>query len=223
LTNKVWVSWSSGKDSAFALNELMKLGKFEVTKLVTTINETFERVAMHSVRETLLIRQAEELKLPLHRIKLPHPCSNEIYESCMGEALNEAKRNDVSYMMFGDLFLEDIRQYRIKMLEGAGITPLFPIWKRPTAILAQEMIASGFKAVITCVDPKKLSPSFAGRKFDESFLKDLPKGIDPCGENGEFHTFVYDAPIFEKPINVEVGEIVEREGFIFADVYAKEP
>jgi uncharacterized protein (TIGR00290 family) len=222
MSHKTWISWSSGKDSAFALNELRKQGQYEITGLLTTVNETFERVAMHSVRETLLIRQAEELGLPLHRIKIPHPCSNEIYEKQMHKAILEAKKQGVTHMMFGDLFLEDIRQYRERMLEPNGITPIFPIWQRPTNVLAQEMIASGFKAVVTCIDPKQLPASFAGRRFDQTFLNDLPKEVDPCGERGEFHTFVYAGPVFQNPINIKVGEIIEREGFIFTDINSVE-
>ncbi len=218
MLHKTWVSWSSGKDSAFALHQLRKQKEFEVTGLLTTINDTFQRVAMHSVREALLMRQAKELSLPLHRVKIPYPCSNEIYEKQMLGAIEEARRQGVSHMMFGDLFLEDIRTYREKRLEYTGITPVFPIWKRPTDILAREMIASGVKAIITCVDPKQLPASFAGRQFDERFLTDLPKGVDPCGERGEFHTFVYDGPMFQNSINVRAGEIIERDGFVFADV-----
>lgn len=214
----LWVSWSSGKDSAFALYELLRENKYNVTGLLTTVNETFGRVAMHSTREELLIEQAKELSIPLIQIKIPCVCSNEIYEQQMRLAITDAQNQGVTHMMFGDLFLEDIRKYRKNMLCLTGITPVFPLWQRPTKQLALEMIESGFKAIIVCVDPKQLSPSFAGREFNKDFLRDLPMGVDPCGENGEFHTFVYDGPIFKKFMDVVVGEVVERDGFMFADV-----
>lgn len=215
----IWMSWSSGKDSAFALYELRKDPRVNVVALLTTINETHERVAMHAVRDKLLGRQAEEMGLKLHRIKIPAGCTNEIYEARMKEAIAIAAHEGVTHMAFGDLFLEDIKNYRETMLKPTGMAAIFPLWKRPTAKLAREMIAIGQKAIITCVDPKKLPASFAGREFDESFLNDLPATVDPCGENGEFHSFVYDSPLFKKPIPVQVGEVVERDGFIFADVF----
>ena len=219
----IWISWSSGKDSAFALYELLRQSEFEVTGLMTTINEAFGRVAMHSTREELLVKQAEEIARPLVRIKIPYPCANEIYEKQVNESIDEAKRKGVTHMMFGDLFLDDIRKYREEMLRPTGITPVFPLWQRQTKRLAVEMIESGFKAIVTCVDPRQLSPSFAGREFDESFLRNLPLGVDPCGERGEFHTFVYDGPIFRNPIKIKVGEIVARDGFVFADVMPFHP
>jgi len=212
------MSWSSGKDSAYTLYELRKNSEIEVVGLLTTINETHQRVAMHAVREELLVEQARELELPLELVKIPYGCQNELYEARMHEAIDRAINKGVNCIAFGDLFLEDIRHYREKMLSGKSISPLFPIWKRPTNSLAREMIASGLKAIITCVDPKKLSPTFAGREFSASFLDDLPEGIDPCGENGEFHSFVYDSPLFKNPLSVQLGEVIERDGFVFADV-----
>jgi len=215
---RAWMSWSSGKDSAFALHEVRQQAAVEIIGLLTTVTETFERVAMHAVLETLVERQAEELGLPLYRVKIPSPCPNQIYESRITEAIEQAKREQVTHMVFGDLFLEDIRRYRETMLAPTGVRPLFPLWQRPTRALAQAMLASGLKAVITCVDPRQLSPAFAGRRFDESFLSDLPESVDPCGERGEFHTFVYDGPMFRHPVPIDVGDIVERDGFVFADV-----
>ncbi|MDR3606719.1 MAG: adenine nucleotide alpha hydrolase [Oligoflexia bacterium] len=215
---KAWMSWSSGKDSAFALYELSRQPDIRTVGLLTTVNETHERVAMHAVRDELLARQADELGLPLHRVKIPHGCSDELYASRMREAVAAAVKAGVTHMAFGDLFLEDIKTYRETMLASTPIQPLFPLWKRPTQDLAIEMIAAGQKAIITCVDPKKLPAHFAGREFDRSFLADLPPGVDPCGENGEFHSFVYDSPGFKRAIPVRVGEVVGREGFVFADL-----
>jgi uncharacterized protein (TIGR00290 family) len=215
---KVWMCWSTGKDSAFALFELRKQPDIAITGLLTTVNETHHRVAMHAVRENLLQQQAEALTLPLYRVPVPYGCCNELYESRMAQAVSIAIHEGVTHMAFGDLFLADVRQYRERMLLPTAIQPLFPLWGRPTRSLAEEMIATGQKAVITCVDPKKIPATFAGRKFDSSFLCDLPPEIDPCGENGEFHSFVYDSPLFKSPVPIQQGEIVERDGFIFADV-----
>ena len=212
------MSWSSGKDSAFALRELKMQPDIDVLGLVTTVNETHDRVAMHAVRDELLDLQAKALGLSLLRVKIPHGCSNELYEARMMKAIDSAIVSKISHMAFGDLFLKDVREYREKMLQPTSVRPLFPIWGRKTIDLAQEMIAIGQKAVITCVDPQKLSASFVGREFDSAFLADLPMGVDPCGENGEFHSFVYDSPIYKKPIRIKVGQVVEREGFIFADL-----
>jgi uncharacterized protein (TIGR00290 family) len=212
------MSWSSGKDSAFALFELKKHSKFTVVGLLTTVNETHERVAMHAVREELLIRQAEELGLPIFQVKIPYGCSNELYGERMSEAIVSAVNESVTHMAFGDLFLEDVKEFRVKMLKSTSISPVFPLWNRPTHSLAEEMIRAGQKAIITCVDPRKLPSTFVGREFDRTFLADLPQNVDPCGENGEFHSFVYDSPLFRRPIPVRVGEIVERDGFVFADV-----
>jgi uncharacterized protein (TIGR00290 family) len=216
MTTRAWMSWSSGKDSTFAL-QCVPPG-LEVTKLLVTVNEEADRVAMHAVRRSLLEQQADRLGLPLHVVPIPSPCPNEVYEARMGEALGVAAREGVSAMVFGDLFLEDVRRYREQALAPTGIEPVFPLWSRPTDALAHEMVAAGVRAVLTCVDPAQLSPSFAGRQFDEDLLHDLPAGVDPCGERGEFHTFVWDAPSFSSPIAIRTGERVNRDGFEFCDV-----
>jgi uncharacterized protein (TIGR00290 family) len=217
---KVAVSWSSGKDSAWSLHLLRQDPKVEVVALFTTLNEQFDRVAMHAVRRELLELQAESLGLPLWTVPLPWPCSNEEYETRMRHLCARAISEGIEAMAFGDLFLTDIRAYREKQLAGTGLEPLFPVWQIPTAELARTMIASGLRAKITCVDPRVLPANFAGRDFDSRFLAALPANIDPCGENGEFHSFVYDGPGFRRPIPVSVGEIVERDGFVFADLTA---
>ncbi len=215
---KLWMSWSSGKDSAFALAELLSGNDFEVTGLFTSINATYERVAMHSTRLELLNQQAKELCLPLELVHLPANCTNEIYEHQMKILIEKAKANGVTAMGFGDLYLKDVRDYRIRQLAGSGIRAVFPLWGRPTKALAEEMIVAEFGAVLTCIDPKKLPRSFAGRHFNSDTLAKLPEGVDPCGENGEFHSFVYKSPNFQNAIPISVGEVVEREGFVFADV-----
>lgn len=193
-------------------------GDFEITALITTINRTHNRVAMHAVREALLDAQAAATGLPLIKVRIPSPCPNEIYERAMSEAMAQARSEGVTHMVFGDLFLEDIRKYREENLAKCGIAPVFPLWGRDTRILAQEMLAAGLSAYLTCVDPKKLDASFAGRPFDKELLADLPASVDPCGENGEFHTFACAGPMFASPIRISVGEIVHREGFVFADL-----
>lgn len=218
---RVALSWSSGKDSAWSLHLLQQDPSIEVVALVTTLNGEFDRVAMHAVRRELLERQAESVGIPLWTVPLPWPCSNEQYESRMRDLCTRALDAGVEAMAFGDLFLADIRAYREKQLAGTGLEPLFPVWQTPTADLARTMIASGLRAKITCVDPKVLPAEFAGRDFDSQFLVDLPSGIDPCGENGEFHSFVYDGPEFRQAMKVAVGEIVERDGFVFADICLK--
>jgi uncharacterized protein (TIGR00290 family) len=215
---RVALSWSSGKDSAWALHLLRQSPEMEVVALITTFNQAFDRVAMHAVRRELVELQAELIGIPLWPVDLPWPCSNEIYEAQMSRVCERAIAERVEAMAFGDLFLRDIRAYRERQLEGTGLKPLFPLWEIPTADLAGEMIAGGLKAKITCVDPKKLDRSFAGRDFDTAFLADLPPHVDPCGENGEFHSFVYDCPAFKQAIEVVTGEIVDRDGFTFADV-----
>lgn len=215
---KALVAWSSGKDSAYALYETLRRGAFEVAGVLTTLTAGFERVSMHGVREALLDRQAQELGLVCHKVRIPFPCPNELYEARMGEAMAEAKSRGISHVVFGDLFLEDIRAYRIDRLAAAGLTASFPLWGRDTGSLAHEMLACGLEAVVTCVDPKQLDASFAGRRFDERFLAELPPGVDACGENGEFHTVVVAGPMFRRPIEVQVGSRVERDGFVFADV-----
>jgi uncharacterized protein (TIGR00290 family) len=212
------MSWSSGKDSTLALHEARSAGEVEVTGLLTTVNSTAGRVAMHAVRQLLLEAQAAALGLPLHVVELPWPCPNEVYEQRMSAAVDTARQQGVERMVFGDLFLEDIRAYREASLAGTGITPVFPLWQRPTAALAREMLARGIRAVITCVDPAQAPASLAGRWYDEALLAALPVGVDPCGENGEFHTFVADGPGFAYPLEVSIGETVERDGFVFTDV-----
>lgn len=217
-TPKAFVSWSSGKDSAFALHEARRLGVAEIVGVLTTINEVYDRVAMHGVRSALLDRQIAALGLPAIKVPLPSPCANEVYEARMAEACLRIKAQGVDHMVFGDLFLEDIRLYRERQLATAGMEGLFPLWKRDTRELAQQMIALGIEAHLVCVDPRHLGRRFAGRKFDRGLLRDLPEGVDWCGENGEFHTVVSAGPMFSAPIPVSVGEIVERDGFVFADV-----
>ena len=215
---KVALSWSSGKDSAWSLHLLRQDPSVEVVALITTINEQFDRVAMHAVRRELLEQQAASAGLPLWKVPLPWPCSNEQYEARMRDVCARAVAQGVSAIAFGDLFLADIRSYREKKLEGTGLEPIFPVWQIPTCELALRMIAAGLRAKITCIDPKILPPELAGREFDEAFLADLPATVDPCGENGEFHSFVYDGPMFRHPVQVQAGEVVERDGFVFADL-----
>ena len=211
---KTLLSWSSGKDSAWALHTLRNDPRYEVVGLVTTINGAADRVAMHAVRTELLRAQAAAVGVPLRLIEIPSPCSNDEYEAAMGKCVAEAVSEGVDCFAFGDLFLEDIRAYREQKLGPTGITPIFPIWGHDTRELAQEMIASGLRARITCVDPRVMPREFAGRDFSLS----LPDGVDPCGERGEFHTFAYDGPMFQAPVGIASGEIVERDGFVFADL-----
>lgn len=212
------MSWSSGKDSAWSLHRLRLAGEHQVVGLITTVNEVHERVAMHAVRVKLLEAQARAAGLPLTVVPLPHPCPNGEYEARMDAALREARARGVEGVAFGDLFLEDIRAYRVAQLAPVGLTPVFPLWGEPTGPLSREMVDGGLRAIITCVDPRQLDPAFAGRAFDHALLDALPAGVDPCGENGEMHSFVWDGPMFSAPIPVEGGEVVEREGFVFADV-----
>jgi uncharacterized protein (TIGR00290 family) len=215
---RTWLSWSSGKDSAWALHMLRTRGDAQVVGLLTTLNQEAGRVAMHAVREELLDAQAAAAGLPLIKVFLPHPCSNAVYEDAMRGAIARAKADRITHMAFGDLFLEDVRRYRETMLAGTGIQPMFPLWGQPTGQLADRMIAAGLRACLICVDPKQLSPAFAGRTFDEWLLKDLPGGVDPCGEHGEFHTFAHAGPMFEEPISIMPGDVVTRDGFVFADL-----
>jgi uncharacterized protein (TIGR00290 family) len=219
-SKKVLLSWSSGKDSAWALNVLRQRDNLEVVGFLTTFNEAFDRVAMHAVRRELVEAQAAAAGLPLVPVMLPYPCSNEIYEERMKVALAEAKSKGVTHVAFGDLFLEDIREYRLRLLEGTGLEPLFPIWTtaEDTPDLARQMLDAGLQAILTCIDPKQLDKKFVGRQYDEQFLAELPTGVDPCGERGEFHTFCYRCPQFQTEILVTVGDVVEREGFWFADL-----
>ena len=212
------MSWSSGKDSTFALHVARTTDDIDVVALLTTVNSTADRVAMHAVRRVLLEAQAASLGLPLHVVDLPWPCPNEVYEQRMTDAIRTAEEAGVERMVFGDLFLPDIRAYRELHLADTGLSPVFPLWQRPTKLLAQEMLRAGVRAVLTCVDPSQLAPEFVGRWFDADLLAELPDGVDPCGEHGEFHTLVVDGPGFSYPLDVTVGEVVERDGFVFADV-----
>ncbi|MFZ0699729.1 MAG: diphthine--ammonia ligase [Thermoplasmata archaeon] len=212
------VSWSSGKDSAYSLHRARRAAELEIVGLLTTITETFARVSMHGVRQELLARQTEAAGLPLYPVSIPFPCPNAIYEERMRQMIARLRADGVSRIVFGDLYLEEIRSYREDRLRGSGIRPVFPLWGRATRDLAHEMIASGMRATIVAVDPRKLSGGFAGRSFDEDLLRELPAGIDPCGENGEFHTFVTDGPMFRHPIAVRAGAVVERDGYVFADL-----
>lgn len=215
---KAFLSWSSGKDSAWTLHCLRQAGEVEVVGLLTTVNAKASRVAMHAVRETLLEAQAEAAGLPLTKVMIPHPCPNEVYEAAMAKAVADMLAQGIEVIAFGDLFLEDVRAYREEKLAGSGMDPIFPLWGRPTAELAEEMLAGGLRAILTCVDPKQLDARFTGRTFDAELLAELPAGVDPCGEKGEFHSFVTDGPMFKQPIAVQSGEVVHRDGFAFADV-----
>jgi uncharacterized protein (TIGR00290 family) len=215
---KAILSWSSGKDSAFALHEARQSGEVDIVGLLTTVTSAFGRVSMHGVREALLDRQAEAVGLPCWKVPIPSPCPNEVYERAMASVLTEVGRLGVSHVVFGDLLLEDLRRYREDKLAQIGMSAVFPLWMRDTAVLAREMIAAGLRATITCIDPRKLAHSFAGRSFDSAFLADLPPGVDPCGENGEFHSFASAGPMFSHAIETVVGDVVERDGFVFADV-----
>ena len=216
---KVLVSWSTGKDSAWMLHVLKQQHPEAAAGLLTTTNQAFDRVAMHAVRRELLDAQAAATGLPLHVVPLPWPCSNEQYESIMRTAIAGFVADGFTHVAFGDLFLEDVRQYREDRLAGSGLEPLFPIWKtKPTRDLAHDMIEAGLKARLTCIDPRTLDRSFAGRAFDEQLLNDLPAGIDPCGENGEFHSFAFAGPMFTEEITVTVGDTVDRDDFVFSDL-----
>ena len=215
---KALLSWSSGKDAAWSLHVLRQQGEVEVVGLLTTINRTFERVAMHAVREGLLEAQAAAAGLPLWKVDIPFPCPNEAYEAAMGAACAKAVAEGIEVIAFGDLFLEDVRDYRIQKLAGTGLKPVFPLWGRDTATLAREMIAGGLKATLTCVNPEVLDASFAGRDFDAALLTELPPSADPCGERGEFHSFAWDGPMFHHPVPIRHGEVVARDGFVFADL-----
>ena len=216
--NRTLLSWSSGKDSPWSLHLLQQQRRYEIVGLLTTFNHAADRVAMHAVRRSLVKAQAEEAGIPLWDVDLPWPCSNADYEGIMRETCTTAVRAGIEYFAFGDIFLADIRLYREKQLEGSGLQPVFPVWGLPTNELARCMIKSGLRAKVTCVDTKCLSSDFAGREFDEKLLADLPAHIDPCGENGEFHTFVYGGPMFRHDLKVNVGEFISRDGFAFADL-----
>lgn len=215
---KAFVSWSSGKDAAWSLHQARVRGLADIVGILTTINREFDRVAMHGVRAELVDRQAQALGLPCMKVPLPWPCSNAEYETRMAAATAQLRAQGVTHVVFGDLFLEDIRAYREEKMALAGMTPLFPLWFQDTRQLAAEMLAGGLEAHIACLDPRKLDPSFAGRRFDASLLAGLPASVDPCGENGEFHTAVTAGPMFSSPIHVRPGEVVYRDGFVFADL-----
>jgi uncharacterized protein (TIGR00290 family) len=215
---KALISWSSGKDSAFALHEIRRADEFEVVAALTTVTETFDRVSIHGVRREILQAQCEAAGLLLRVVPIPYPCPNSIYEARMGEAVERAVREGITHIIFGDLFLREIRAYREQKLAGTGLTPLFPLWDRPTLPLAHAMIESGIQAYVATVDLKKLPAEFAGRKFDLELLADLPDGVDPCGENGEFHTCVVAAPIFSPALAVACGERVQRDGYGYCDL-----
>jgi uncharacterized protein (TIGR00290 family) len=215
---ETWLAWSSGKDSAWALHTLKSDPLYEVKGLLCTVTKDFDRVSMHAVRRALLEQQAKAVRLPLYVVEIPKDCPEELYAQRMNRAVQRASTEGITHMAFGDLFLEDIRAYRERALAGTGIEPLFPLWGRPTLPLAHEMIDSGLKAYITCVDPKKVDPSLAGRPYDRDMLESLPDDADPCAENGEFHTFAWDGPMFTQPVRVRPGPVVERDGFVFADL-----
>ena len=215
---KILLSWSSGKDSAWALHMLNRQHPGAVQTLLTTVNEAVDRVAMHAVRRDVLEAQARAAGLPLVVVPIPHPCPNEVYEERMRGAVAAAAAEGFTHVAFGDLFLEDVRRYRIERLDGTGLEPLFPVWGIPTGQLADEMVASGLRARIACVDTRMLDASFVGREFDRGLLTDLPAGVDPCGENGEFHTCVYAGPMFNEPLVLEPGEVVTREPFVWRDL-----
>ena len=218
----VLLAWSSGKDSAWTLHALRRRHDVEVVGLLTTLSDAHDRVAMHAVRRALLEAQAGAAGLPLTLVRIPSPCSNEEYERAMAAAVAEAIAAGVRGVAFGDLFLEDVRRYRERQMAPTGLELLFPLWGRPTPALAREMLAGGLQARITCVDPRVLPASFAGRAFDAALLEDLPDGVDPCGENGEFHTFAWDGPVFSRALRVRGGEVVARDGFVFADLLPAE-
>jgi uncharacterized protein (TIGR00290 family) len=215
---RAWLAWSSGKDSAWALHTAQLEGCVDVVGLLTTVTEPYDRVSMHGVRVELLEAQAASAGLPLVKVPIPAPCPNEVYERAMAKALGQAREAGITRILFGDLFLEDIRAYRERQLNGTGIRPMFPLWGRPTADLAEQMISGGLVAHVTCLDPRKMPRELVGRRFDRSLLAELPDGVDPCAENGEFHTCVTAGPMFRRPIAATVGKVVERDGFLFADL-----
>jgi uncharacterized protein (TIGR00290 family) len=215
---KALVAWSSGKDSAWALHEARQSGDYDIVGALTTVTDTFQRVSVHGVREELLLAQLEAADLPPTIVRIPYPCSNEIYEAAMAATMQEAKARGITHVIFGDLFLEDIRAYREKNLHAIGMTPVFPLWLRPTDALARKMIDAGVEAHLATIDLKKMPVAMVGRRFDSDLLDELPAGTDPCGENGEFHSFVSAGPMLKRRIPVSVGETVERDGFAYADL-----
>jgi uncharacterized protein (TIGR00290 family) len=221
MSEPILFCWSGGKDSAMALHTLLQRSDTHIAALLTTVTEGYERISMHGVRRELLERQAQSIGLPLHEVRIPPQCVNPIYEARIEEALHRHFDQGVRRVAFGDIFLEDLRAYREKNLSRIGMTAIFPIWKRDTRDLIRSFQANRFRAIAVCVDSKVLDPSFAGRELDESFFRDLPPHADPCGENGEFHTFVFDGPIFHAPIPVRAGEVVNRDGFVFCDLLSE--
>jgi len=214
-------SWSGGKDSAMAFAAVLEDPAFEVTALLTTVTEGFERVSMHGVRRELLERQAESIGLPVEEVRIPPQCTNSVYEARMAQVISRFRERGIRHVGFGDIFLEDLRAYREEKLSKANMTAIFPIWKTDTRELSRRFLFKKFRAIAVAIDPAKLDRSFAGRELDASFFRDLPKGVDPCGENGEFHTFVFDGPIFHAPIPLEVGPVVERDAFVFCDLQSR--
>jgi len=215
---KAAVAWSTGKDCAWALHRIRAAGSLEIVALLTTVTETFVRVSMHGVREEVVKAQARALRLPLITVPIPYPCPNEVYERAMGTAVGRLREEGVTRLVFGDLFLEDVRSYREQRLEGTGVQPVFPLWGLPTRALAEEMIDQGLEARIVTLDPRVVPRSLAGRTLTRALLAELPDGVDPCGERGEFHTCVTAGPMFDRPIPVIAGPVVERDGFVFADL-----
>jgi uncharacterized protein (TIGR00290 family) len=212
-------AWSGGKDSAMALHCLLRDPNFEVISLLTTVTERYERISMHGVRRELLQRQAESIGLPLREVRIPPQCTNAIYEARMADAVLHFRERGVRHFGFGDIFLRDLREYREKNLARENISALFPLWNIDTRELAARFVRDGFRACVACIDPQKLDKSFVGRELNAEFFRDLPSGVDPCGENGEFHTFVFDGPIFRSPIPIRIGEVVERDSFVFCDLF----
>ena len=219
---RVWLWWSSGKDSAWALQLLRQDPEVSVERLITTVTPTFARVAIHGTRISVLEAQASAVGVPLQLIELPYPCSNTEYEAALQPVLEEAVDTDLDSMAFGDLFLEDVREYRERLLSGTGVNPLFPLWGLDTTGLSRHVVESGVEAYVVCLDPKHLGPEHAGARFDHAFLGELPESVDPCGERGEFHTCATSGPMFQRGLDVHLGEVVEREGFVYADLLLDE-
>jgi uncharacterized protein (TIGR00290 family) len=214
-------SWSGGKDSAMALHSVLRNPDYQVVSLLTTVTEQYERISMHGVRSELLRRQADSIGLPVEEVRIPPQCPNSIYETRMAEAVLRFRERGSMHFAFGDIFLEDLRAYREEKLLRANVSALFPIWKVDTRGLAARFVKDGFRAIVVCVDPRKLDTSFAGRELDAAFFRDLPPSVDPCGENGEYHTFVFDGPIFRSAVPVQIGQVVERDSFVFCDLLPK--